>query len=61
LYDERKEGTQNQISAYAVGSDDYRARDLAHVRLEMQHGNTRLLTRNTKTTKPHALGAFVPL
>jgi hypothetical protein len=45
LYDERKEGTQNQISAYAVGSDDYHARDLADVRLKMQHGNTRLLSR----------------
>jgi len=32
LYDERKEGTQTQISAHAVGSDDYRARGLAYVR-----------------------------
>lgn len=60
LYDERKEGTQTQISAHDVGSDGYHARDLAYVHLEMQHGNTRLLTGNTKTTKPHALCAFMP-
>ncbi len=28
-----------------MGSVDYHARDLADVRLEMQHGNTRLLSR----------------
>ena len=44
LYDERKEGTQNQISAYAMGSADYHARDLADVHPGMQHGNTRLLS-----------------
>jgi hypothetical protein len=43
LYDERKEGTQAQISAHAVGSDDYHARDFGDDHLEMQHGNTRLL------------------
>jgi hypothetical protein len=46
MYDECKEGTQNQISAHVVGSDDYNALDLAYVHLKMQHGNTRLLTQN---------------
>jgi len=55
LYDERKEDTQTQISAHAMGSADYHARDLGDVHPEMQHGNARLLTKNTKTTKPHAL------
>jgi len=54
LYDERKEDTQTQISAHAVGSDDYYARDLAYVRLEMQHGNTRLLSKNTQVGKLYA-------
>jgi len=44
LNDERKECTQAQISAHAVGSDDYHARDLAHVRPGMQHGDTRILS-----------------
>jgi len=46
LYDERKEGTQSQISAHPMGRDGYHVRDLADVRPGMQHGNTRLLSRN---------------
>jgi len=61
LYDERKEGTQTQISTHAVGSDGYHARDLADVRPEMQHGDASILTKNTKRTKLHALCTYVPL
>jgi hypothetical protein len=46
LNDERKECTQTQISAHAVGSDGYHDRDLAYVRPGMQHGNTGILSRN---------------
>jgi len=46
LNDERKECTQNQISAHTVDSDDYHARDFGDVRPEMQHGNARLLIKN---------------
>jgi len=31
LYDERKEGTQTQISSHAVGSADYHTHDLVYV------------------------------
>ena len=48
MYDERKEGTQNQISAHAVGSGDYHTHSLAHVRSEMRLGDTRLLSKNTQ-------------
>ena len=41
---EWKECTQNQISAYAVGSVYYNTHDLDHVHPRMQHGNTGLLT-----------------
>lgn len=44
MYDERKEGTQTQISAHAVGSDGYYDRALAYVRPGMQHGNTSILS-----------------
>ena len=44
LNDERKKCTQSQISAHTMGCADYYARDLAHVRPGMQHGNTRILS-----------------
>ena len=59
LNDERKECTQAQISAHAVGSDDYHDRDLAYVRPGMQHGNTGLLSKNTKTVKLYALSFII--
>jgi hypothetical protein len=46
LNDERKEGTQSQISARVVGSADYHTDDLAHVYPGMQPGYTRLLISN---------------
>lgn len=56
LYDERKEGTQNQISAHAVGGTDYHTHSLAHVRPGMQPGNTRLLTGSTQIGELYACG-----
>jgi hypothetical protein len=64
LNDERKEGSKNQISAHAVGSDDYHARDLAYVRLGMRYGNTRILSKKYKDDKalcPMCLWSFAPL
>ena len=54
MYDDRKEDTQTQISAHAVGSDDYHARDFGNVRPEMQHGDTRLLIKNGQVGKLYA-------
>jgi len=57
--DERKKGAQSQISARAVGSGDYGARDLAYVHPEMQHGNTRLLTGSTYSGNLYAHGGLI--
>jgi hypothetical protein len=59
LNDERKKGAQSQISARAVGSGDYSARDLAYVHPEMQHGSTRLLTGSTYSGKLYARGGLI--
>ena len=58
---ERKECTQAQISAHAVGSDGYHDHDLAYVRPGMQHGNAGILTKNThrKCCKQNAAGIMI--
>ena len=56
LNNEWKEGAQNQISAYAVGSVDYHTNDLDHVHPGMQLSNSRLLTCTRQIGELYACG-----